>query len=105
MNDLLSKLNRHPLNQTALKRLKQERISPVPQLMHLLTLMYDPEVEQPEEQETLLADYGQSPKHQQLALKRLNQSTNEEEIMDLPLPTLQSNLKNSLRNRPPKDYQ
>ncbi len=90
--DQLSKLNQHPLNQAAAKRLSQERANQLPHLMNILSLTYAglPDDLDPlsEEGKTLAAWGRPDAGRQGAALAALEGSVEPDEVESLPLPKL-----------------
>ncbi len=101
----LQQLNKHPLNQAALRRLRQERLGNLyPRQMPILQLarhgLQDNQGNQPQEwdrRQKALEDYSLSPVLQEAALGYLNQAVSPEEVNRKPLPELANQVGEALR--------
>jgi hypothetical protein len=98
----LAKLNEHPLNQAALRRLDRENADSDRNLMHLLTLAHvglvvDEEPVDPfSPQGKVLMDWTQDAGFQTAALENLEDALDTDEVLELPLPEVAERIVDTL---------
>ena len=100
----VQRLNEHPLNRAALRRLRQEQAQADPRSLHLLSLaqagLQDREsnpLEGDDPARLRLADYDRGVLLQQSALSILEGALEPEEVLRDPLPQLAERISQSLR--------
>jgi hypothetical protein len=87
----IHRLNQHPLNQAALRRLNKEGRGWLPDLMHLLALVWQglPEDLEGDSPEGLtIAAWSRTARHQGAAIVELEGSLDPEDVEQLPLAAI-----------------